>query len=185
MFAYGGEDTYNVLVERVECHCGTNGGVLILGDDTCGGTDANIFNVTFRDMLVNGTNQGAGVKICEAYMIPHGTISNATWSNVTISNPRNTPIYTNTIVEDGCTVPKNLSRTDWLTTKDLAFRNVRANVRVGTPAGCFVCTDERPCTGMVFEDVVIVADGGGPAPPYVCANAHAAASDGSSPAPCM
>ena len=177
MFAYNNSDTYNVLVERVECHCGTNGGVLILGDDTCGGAHAN--------MVVNGTNQGAGVKICEAYMVPHGLISNVTWQNVSISNPRNTPLYTNTIVEDGCNVPANLSRTDWLSTEGLTFRGVRANVPAGTPAGCFVCTDERPCTGMVFDDVVITADGGGPASPFVCANAHTVASDGSSPAPCV
>lgn len=179
VFAWNNEDTYNVLAERVECNCGTNGGVVILGDDTCGGAHANIYNVTFRDMVVTGTNQGAGVKICESYMIPHGLISNITWENYTIRNPRNTPLYTNVIVEDGCSVPRNLSRTNWLSTEGLAFRGVRANVAPHTPAGCFVCTDERPCSGMVFEDVVVEG-----ASPYVCQNAHSASAAGSSPAPC-
>ena len=91
-------------------------------------------------------------------------------------------MYTNVIVEDGCTVPKNLSRTDWLTTERLTFKGIRADVPLGVPAGCFVCTDEKPCTGMVFEDVVVTS-GGKAATPYVCANAQGS-SQGSSPLPC-
>lgn len=44
-------DSRDILVERVSCHCGTNGGVLIIAAQN------SIHNVTFRDMLVNGTNQ--------------------------------------------------------------------------------------------------------------------------------
>ncbi len=99
-------------------------------------------------------------------------------------NPRNTALYTNVIVEDGCQVPGNLSRTDWLSTRDLTFRGIRSNVAAGTPAGCFVCTPEKPCEGMAFEDVVITDDQGAPASPYVCVNAHAATASGSSPHPC-
>ena len=88
VFAWNGQDSYNILVEDMQCNCGTNGGVVILGDDTCGGAHASIYNVTFRNMTVNGTNQGAGVKICEAYMEPHGLISNITWENYTISVSR-------------------------------------------------------------------------------------------------
>jgi polygalacturonase len=186
VFAYNGTDTFNVLVERVQCHCGTNGGVAILGDDYCGGQNANIYNVTFRDMVVNGTNQGAGVKICEPFATPHGTVSNVTWSNVTISNPRNVPLYTNVFTEDGCNTPANASaRVNWLSTAGLTFSSVRAQVLPGTPAGCFMCTAERPCTGMVFDDVVVTAVGSGGTPaPYVCMNADVGSAVGSSPQPC-
>ena len=184
VFAYNGTDTFNVLVERVQCHCGTNGGVAVLGDDYCGGQNASIYNVTFRDMVVNRTNQGAGVKICEPFATPHGTVSNVTWSNVTISNPRNVPLYTNVFTEDGCNIPVNASaRVDWLSTAGLTFSSVHAEVRNGMPAGCFMCTAERPCTGMVFDDVVVTAAGGTPAP-YVCMNADVASAVGSTPQPC-
>jgi len=85
IFAFNGEDTYNIHAENVTCECGTNGGVLILGDDDCGGANANIYNVTFKNMTVNGTNQGAGVKICEAYMEPHGVIRDITWEDYVIT----------------------------------------------------------------------------------------------------
>ena len=93
-------------------------------------------------------------------------------------------MYTNVIVEDGCTVPKNLSRTDWLTTSGLTFRGIRANVPGGTPAGCFVCTDEKPCSDMVFDDVIVTGDGGSAPGAFVCKNAHSASAVGSSPTPC-
>ena len=85
VFAWNNEDSYNILAEYMECNCGTNGGVVVMGDDSCGGANASIYNVTFRHMVVNGTNEGAGVKICEPYMTPHGTISNITWENYTIN----------------------------------------------------------------------------------------------------
>ena len=82
--AYGDPDqgmdgtTSDVLVERVHCECGTNGGVLIIPgsrgipplDWRAGGPNrhpAVIKNVTYRDMTVLHTNQGAGFKISEAY----------------------------------------------------------------------------------------------------------------------
>lgn len=187
VFAYGGADSYNILVERMECHCGTNGGVVILGDDTCGGAHASIHNVTFRDMLVNGTNQGAGMKICEAYMVPHGIIHDVTWSNISITNPRYTPLYIDVYAEDAatsCSIPAPVNRSDWLTAANLTFQDIRAEVTPGTRAGCFLCTPGQPCTGIVFDNVTIVNSDGTDPVPYTCANVQAVAEDGSSPAPC-
>jgi polygalacturonase len=75
-----GEDgtTSDVLVERVHCECGTNGGVVIVPgsrgipplDWQAGGPNPHprlIRNVTYRNMTVVNTNQGAGFKISEAY----------------------------------------------------------------------------------------------------------------------
>lgn len=73
LFAHNGDDcvptnvgpsgtpTSNVLVERVHCECGTNGGVPIVGAG-----DHIVSNVLYRDMTINRTGQGIGFKISEA-----------------------------------------------------------------------------------------------------------------------
>ena len=182
---YNETDSRDILVERVTCECGTNGGVSIIAGKN------NIIDVTYQHMIVRNTNQGAGAKISEAYEEPSGRFENITWRNITIQNPRYAAIYVNTLKEDSaapqCVVPVNASRpARWLTATNLSFVDVRAtvNTSAGAYAGCFACTPTSPCTGLVFDRVVVTDVAPAPAPPYYrCANADYAAS-ASSPAPC-
>ena len=187
---WNNSDTDGVLVERVECECGTNGGVPIIAGA------ANIKNVLYRDMKVSFSNQGAGAKISEAYDTPSGVFSNITWRNISVINPRYAAIYTNLFVEDSgggggartCRVPVNASRpAKWLTAANFTFDGVRATINstAGAYAGCFVCSPTRPCTGFSFEGVAVedLAPAPVPLPPYVCENVGFTA-EGSSPTPC-
>jgi len=179
-------DTDNVLVERVTCACGTNGGVPVVANG------ASVKNVVFRDMVVRATDQGAGVKIAKSWDDAKGSFQNISWENVTIVNPRYAAIYANMFYEDAvqkhCIVPGNASkRTHWLTASGLTFRGIRAEVNSSVAmAGCFMCGPGRPCTGVAFEDVIVMELGGGPVAsvaPYKCNNVQFTAA-GSSPSPC-
>lgn len=184
---WNGSDTHDVLVERVVCECGTNGGVPIIAG---AGT---VRDILYRDMIVRATNQGAGAKISEAYEAPSGSMVNVTWRNITIEQPRNAAIYTNLFQEDAaraqCFVPINTSRpAHWLTAQNFSFESIRATINssAGAYAGCFACAPSRPCGGFAFDDVVVVDVAPAPqpaAPSYVCDNVAFAAS-ASSPAPC-
>lgn len=199
--AYGspaaGEDgtTSGVLVENVHCECGTNGGVLIVPgsrgipplDWRAGGPNwhpRSIHNVTYRNMTVAHTNQGAGFKISEAYEnVTGGMVSDVTWEDIQIINPRNVPIYINVYTEDAaaaqCRPPSDAARPGWLTARDLTFRNIVATVSQGAFPGCFLCSPTEPCTGLVFDNVTV--SGGGK---FLCYNAHGSQKS-SSPSPCF
>jgi hypothetical protein len=175
-------DTTAVLVERVHCECGTNGGVPIMAGNN------SIHNVTFRDMSVAATNQGAGVKISEAYDFPHGTVHDVTWANITITLPRNAAVYANVFEEDAgncARQPTPNNGPGWLKLSNLAFVNITATLPPGVPSGCFLCSADTPCS-LAFDNVVATANGTGqPADAYVCKNANVTGgSGGSSPAPC-
>lgn len=192
---WNNSDTDDVLVERVACACGTNGGVPVIANG------ATIKNVVFRDMVVTQTDQGAGAKIAKSYDNATGHFVNISWTNISIVNPRYGALYANMFYEDAnvlrrhCTAPANATaRAHWLTASDLTFRNIRAEVNSSVAlAGCFVCGPNRPCTGLEFDGVVVTELGGGAtagaapvvptAPAYTCANVEFKAT-GSSPAPC-
>ena len=137
-------------------------------------------------MRVNGTNQGAGVKICNPQSAPDGAVSDVTWERVNITNPRNAALYVNVFNEDvpGCEPPADANRTDWLWAHNLTFRDVAATVAPGVRAGCFLCTPGRPCAGITFDNVQVTAAGGQPPAPYKCVNTRTVSENGSSPPPC-
>lgn len=178
-------DSEDILVERVTCECGTNGGVPIIAGAR------SIRRVVYRDMTVTNSNQGAGAKISEAYESPTGVFENITWQNITIVNPRYAAIYVNVLQEDSqakqCAVPVNASRPSrWLTATNLSFVDVTAtvNTTAGGYAGCFACTPGSPCTGLAFDRVVVTDVAAAPgATMYRCFNADFTAS-ASSPAVC-
>lgn len=191
---WNNSDTEDVLVERVWCECGTNGGVPIIAGS------ASIRNVMYKDMVVKDTNQGGGAKISEAYDSPTGAFVNISWVNLTVINPRYAALYTNVFQEDSaraqCTPPPpNASRPlNWLTATNLSFIGVRAavNSSSGAYAGCFLCSPTNPCRGLRFEDVVVSelgqeAGAHTPTPPlshYTCDNVAEFTTSASSPPPC-
>ena len=176
-------DTYNVLVERVHCECGTNGGVLIVANNN------SIHNVTFRDMTVVGTNQGAGVKISEAYSNATGVLHDCTWDNITVTMPRFAVTYVNVFQEDApkCAQQPTPSRGDvWLTARNLTFSRVSGVIGPSAVAGCFLCAPGAPaCEGLNWVDVVVTGVNGTVPTPYVCANVGVGDDEGSTPVPCV
>lgn len=157
--------TSNVLVENVHCECGTNGGVVIVPgsrgipplDWQAGGPDLHpkiVANVTYRNMTVHHTNQGAGFKISEAYENVSGTAENITWEDIEIYKPRNTAIYMNVFTEDAsekaCKVPQDAQHrgSHWLAAADFTFKDIVA-VTDGFP-GCLLCSPTRPCSNIFF-----------------------------------
>ena len=187
--------TTNVLAERIHCECGTNGGVLIVGgsrgipplDWRHGGPNPHpgrIRNVTYRDMTVVQTNQGAGYKISEAYEnCTGGRVEDVTWERIEITDPRNVPIYINVYTEDAsasaCRPPADAARPGWLTATNLTFKDIVAKTAAGSFPGCFLCSPTTPCEGLRFDNVTIAGSGA-----FRCFNAHGTAA-GSSPAPCF
>ena len=152
--------TSNVLVENIHCECGTNGGVIIVPgsrgvpplDWQAGGPDTHpkiVANVTYRNMSVHHTNQGAGFKISEAYENVSGMAQNVTWEDIEIYKPRNTAIYMNVFTEDAseaaCKVAKDAESrgSTWLTAHDFTFKNIAATTD-GFP-GCLLCSPTNPC----------------------------------------
>lgn len=199
VFSWNHTDTYNVLAERVECHCGTNGGVVILGNySNCAWGGGNIRNVTFRDMLVNGTNQGAGMKICNSQNNATQMVaSDVTWENVHITGPRFAATYINVYNEDvgpkysnftgvHCAPTGPADRTsDWMRADGFTFRNVTGSLLPDTLPGCFLCAPESPCSDIVFDGVDFTLMNGAAAPAYNCSNVgNVSASGNSVPAPC-
>lgn len=177
--------TSDVLVERVHCECGTNGAVTFVSGPRSpapGGQGMTVRDMLFRDMVVNHTNQGAGIKIAEAYENVTGQIYNVTWDNIHIINPRNAIAYINVFEEDAssgqCKLPSNPARPHWLTAQNITFRNIVAET--STYAGCFMCSPTRPCEGLSMDNVTVTGESSG----YRCFNAHGS-SEGASPTPCF
>jgi hypothetical protein len=173
--------TSGVLVERVECHCGTNGVVIY----NQGGT---ISGVVARNVNVVNTNQGAGVKISEPGRdATGGHVTNVTFTAYHIDHPRYAALYVNVFEEDAqppCSLPRNPDLPDWLTVDGLDFSGVTGVVTNGQSAGCFRCTPGRPCSA-VFDGVSITQDSGAVAGPFVCLNMKGAAgAGGSAPSAC-
>jgi polygalacturonase len=186
---WNNSDTRDVLVERVTCECGTNGGVAIIADS------GSIHDVIYQNMIVRKTNQGAGAKISEPYETPTGIFHNITWRNITIENPRYAAMYTNMFEEDtgGSQCRVNASRpAKFLSAHNMSFIdiNITINSTTGAYAGCFVCSQTSPCDGYYFENVV-VTDVAVPVPVvavsktdyYICDNVAFNAT-GSVPEPC-
>ena len=173
--------TANVNVHDVHCECGTNGGVIY----NAGGT---VRDVLFESMTVTHTNQGLGVKIARpGYNATDGLVTNITWRNISIVNPRNAAIYTNVFSEDAatCNPPPNPNLPNWLTVRNVTLHDIRAVVNEGQMAGCFLCTPGRPCNGYVFNGVHIRLQDGKDAAPYSCHNMAASSrSQDYSPVPC-
>ena len=181
-----GEDTVDVLVERVVCECGTNGGVpIIAGNGT-------VRNVVYKDMIVRGTNQGAGAKISEIYDTPTGNFINITWQNISIENPRYAALYANMFQEDTsphqCLVPNNSSHPlNWLSAHNFTFKDISITINstTGSYSGCFVCSNTSRCTGFVFDNVQVSDVGQPPIQfEYICGNVDYS-SFGSVPTPCQ
>ena len=128
------------------------------------------------------TNQGLGAKIGRATNdATGGLVTNITFSNYHILNPRYAPVYANAFSEDavGCGLPPNPDRKNWLTFQSFVLRNVTATgVPAGRPAGCFLCAPGTPCAGWSFTDVALDAS------PYVCKNFAPGAVARASPVPC-
>jgi hypothetical protein len=190
--------TSNVLVERVHCECGTNGGVIIVPgsrgkpplDWQAGGPDLHpklVSDVVFRHMDIHHTNQGAGFKISEAYENTTGMAQNVTWEHISIYKPRNTPIYLNVFTEDAaeheCKNPETgAARTHWLTAKNFTFKDIVATIEPGGFLGCFNCGPTRPCEGLRFENVSI--RGGNASSQFKCLHAKGTSAH-SVPKPCL
>ena len=172
--------TDGVHVFNVTCACGTNGGVIY-------NQGGRVSNVVFERMQVRSTNQGAGIKLARAGRdASGGLVSNVSWIDYTIEQPRYAAIYTTVFSEDAqhCGLPPNPDLKDWLTVAGATFRNVSAQVPAGQAAGCFLFTPGAPGSGYVFEGVT-VASGGEPAQPYVCKNVRGfSAAAGTAPLPC-
>ena len=139
-------------------------------------------DVLFQDFGVHGTNQGAGVKIGRATSdATGGLVSNVSFVNYHIFEPRYAPLYANAFAEDAasCALPAKPNRKDWLTFQNFTLRNVTATgVPAGRPAGCFLCAPGTPCAGWAFSDVALDAA------PFDCENFVAGAVARTSPWPC-
>ena len=164
--------SHDILVHNVSCRCGTNGGVVYNSD---GG---KIFDVTFSNMTVTGTNQGGGAKIGRSTNnASGGVIRNISWVNYKVVKPRNAGFYADVYGEDvaACRKPETpampgMNGDDWLAIDELHFTNVTGTmVKPGQPAGCFLLTSGKPAIGYTFENVKLTG-----AAPYTCFNMHPA-----------
>ena len=91
--------------------------------DNNGGT---VRDVLFQDFGVHGTNQGAGVKIGRATSdATGGLVSNVSFVNYHIFEPRYAPLYANAFAEDAasCALPAKPNRKDWLTFQNFTLRH--------------------------------------------------------------
>ena len=178
----GNVSTYNIYAERIYCECGTNGGVVIVPGNT------TVYNVTFKDMVVKNTNQGAGIKISEAYDYPHGLIYNILWQNITIITPRYAGVYTNMFQEDATNcasqpVPNN--GPNWLTSQNITFQDIYGTLNSTTPSGCFLCNEDSPCTDTNFINVNFQLLNGTEGNSYICKNIEPGMRIESLPVPCQ
>jgi beta-galactosidase len=180
--------TEHVLVRNVSCACGTNGPVIF----NPGGV---VRNVTFDNVRVRNTFQGAGVKIATNHgpgSTPiGGLVTDVVFSNIEITDPTNYAMYTNVWHEDVpggvCAAPTPLppGADDWLTAQNVSWVNVSARVPDGQGAGCFICAPNGGiCRGWAFLNVSVQTHGGSSAAPYACVYFRNASEVGSSPRPC-
>jgi polygalacturonase len=80
--APGPKGTRNVLVERVACHGGTNAGIVV----NCVHPSGSATNLTFRNVVANGTMHGAGIKSCSAAF--PASIRDVVFSDISMTNIR-------------------------------------------------------------------------------------------------
>lgn len=180
------DNAHNVLIENVQCHCGTNGMVAIAGNYAS--ALPGVFNVTGRNMLINGTNQGAGIKISSAGM-PNVTaqVYDVMWENITIVNPRFAALYTDVYREDilpGTCAPGVNEGPNWMSGWNLTFKDIKATVLPGQAAGCFQCNPGSPCHGITFINVSVTNADGSMAGPYGCGSVQGSTAVDSLPTPC-
>ncbi len=146
-----------------------------------------VSNVTFDDLYVYSTNQGAGVKLSRpGKNATGGRVTNVTWKNIRIEHPRNAALYFNVFQEDArpCKGPADPALPHWLSIENVLFQNITATL-AGTsqPAGCFLCTPGAPCTAT-FDEVSVYGSDGKAAPPYTCENLKETSKGGSVPSHC-
>ena len=173
--------TTDVYVGNIRCMCGTNGGVVY---DQGG----KVSNVTFDNIYVYGTNQGAGVKLSRpGRNATGGRVANVVWKNVRIDRPRNAALYFNVFQEDApwpCKGPADPALRAWLSIENVLFQNVTATlIEKSQPAGCFLCTPGAPCTAT-FDAVSIRGADGKLVPAYACENLKETSHGGSMPDRC-
>ena len=157
------EDTRNVLVDSCHAECGSNAGVVIVGEyDGNKGGPVSVRDVIFRNVTANRTNQGGGIKISEPYETVNGNATNITWDGLSVINPRAAALYVNVFEENaqvgksyGCTMP-NASvlahDVKWMSARGIRFRNVHVSGLVPPALGaCFNCAPGTPCD-VALED---------------------------------
>jgi lysophospholipase L1-like esterase len=168
--------TRGVYAKNISCSCGTNGGVVY-------NQGGNVSNVTFAGFFVNGTNQGAGVKLSEPGRdATGGLVEGVAFIDYAIHNPRFAALYINVFGEDSqapCALPQKPGLENWLTVRGALFRNVTAHAP-GAQAGCFRCTPGAPCS-MELDGVRVDGARSG----WTCLNAaQAVGAGGAAPAAC-
>eukprot|EP00045_Choanoeca_perplexa_P005925 m.49800 g.49800 ORF g.49800 m.49800 type:complete len:399 (+) comp13368_c0_seq9:40-1236(+) len=143
-------DSFNITVERVHCECGTNAGVAIVQSG-----DAEVRDVIFRDMTVNRTYSGCGMKISEAYETVLGQVTNVTWENIQIHKATLAGIYINVVEENAGSCTNTSSQPPhWLTASDITYRNITGTGGgKGQVAANFCCSSSRPCSNLNLIDV--------------------------------
>lgn len=138
-------------------------------------------------MTVTGTNQGAGMKLCEPGQQPTSSAWNVTWRDIVIVHPRFAGMYIDVYNEDAdppCKPTVDPPVPNSMTGRNFSFINVTGIVDAPAVPGCFLCNVGEPCQDMVFDSVQIRNSAGGAPSNYSCFNTQAVAEGASFPAPC-
>ena len=126
----------NSLVEN--CRFGTGHGASI--GSLC---DHWLQNITFRNIVFDGTTSGARIKVHEHCA---GTVKNVVYENLVMKDVE-TPIDVNMFYGS----PGSLKKTTF-TIKGVTFRNITATGSSKTAAS-FVCDPESPCHSLKLENI--------------------------------
>ena len=200
--ASGPRGTRNVLVERVACHGGTNAGIVV----NCVHPFGSAQNLTFRDMIANGTMHGAGIKSCSAQF--PATITDVRFSSITMINVRSSSsgaIYVNAFSQDADASCQYMARetgiqvtaaaTNYpscgggapkpgdakLIVHNISFEDIVVSSPASVVPGKFSCAASAgACTGFYMRNVTVAGRGS-----FTCKNVVGSAGPHVTPTPCF
>jgi len=128
--------TVNVTIENTRFGHGLG---LAIGSEMSG----NVYNVVFRNLIMNGTLYGPKLKTMRGR---GGFVKNVTYYNIQMSNILNQALFVNMFYGDA--FPTNATATPIFS--NFRFENITGS---STSAGQFTCLPESPCHDMFVSDV--------------------------------
>lgn len=162
--------TRNMTVENMQCECGNGMVAVVWPLYSLPGQGGNITDLTFRNIQLNGTGTGVGIKSLPSYV---GTASNIVYENVSMTDVTQAimfNVFNQNAASAAAPPPLGVARIG-----NVTVRNVAGTAGA---AGKVQCDPSAPCSGFAFENITITTDKG-----YECEHASGTAAH-CAPQPC-
>jgi len=147
----------NIHIQNLTCECGTNGVNLVMSSPG----PVSISNIVANNLFINTTNTGMNIQLStEADGQPNlvkttGYVTNVSWNNVRIVNPRYVLFRTNAFTGTSNTLPAEWPNISSFQVTNVRVSNVSALVHWSVCHQMIYCSAGFPCSNFLFENVSV------------------------------